>query len=114
MPDLKTAHAALLCSSEVHVPVHISVACGTDMPHLFKLQHMLIIFERRASLTVTTRSEQSTAPFSRFTAGPLMLAQLGYSQDRCSYLHQPPTAALAANSAARRVAHLPSPRAGAC
>lgn len=42
--------------------------------------------ERVTSLTVTTRSEVTRAPFRIFTAGPLMEAQLGYSQDRGSYL----------------------------
>lgn len=39
------------------------------------------------SLTVTTLSEVTSAPFRMFTAGPLMDAQLGYSQDSGSYLH---------------------------
>ena len=38
------------------------------------------------SLTVTTLSEVSSAPFRMLTAGPLMDAQLGYSQDSGSYL----------------------------
>lgn len=38
------------------------------------------------SLTVTTRSEVTSAPLRMFTAGPLMDAQVGYSHDSGSYL----------------------------
>ena len=37
-------------------------------------------------LTVITRSETAIAPLRMLTAGPLIAAQLGYSQDNGSYL----------------------------
>ena len=41
----------------------------------------------RTWLTVTMRSEATSAPLRMLTAGPLMEAQLGYSHDSGSYLH---------------------------
>lgn len=38
-------------------------------------------------LTVMIRSAVATPPLRMFTAGPLIAAQLGYSQDKGSYLH---------------------------